>query len=191
MARITLIRSTQKYDLDLWKNNSLLAKNSVSYFYTFHVFEKKNKLAKSKMNSHRSREVSLIAHSFLFTEQKLETKDASFSLKFLSVWKSHLNCWRSSENKNDIKNDEMKFHWQLLTPTHSFALNESLSKHDVDKLHFQKPLSSVFAIISQLFKVITLFKMELHWKQSLEIRRPNWTFVIIGSRCPYNCKTGH
>ena len=87
------------------------------------VFEMKKKI--SKINIHRLRDASLIAHSVLFIEQKFETTDASFSLKFLSVWKSHLNCWRSSVKKMMWKTMKWAFtenHPQLRT--HSLALKE-------------------------------------------------------------------
>ena len=55
----------------------------------------------------------------------------------------------------------------------------------------------VSAIIFQSFKVIILEKcvltiLELNIGTSAwDIRRQHWTFVIIWSRRPHNCKTGH
>ena len=48
----------------------------------------------------------------------------------------------------------------------------------------------------QLFKLIMLEKcvltiLELNWNQRFRLRWQNWTFVIICSRRPHNCKTGH
>ena len=54
----------------------------------------------------------------------------------------------------------------------------------------------VSAAIFQLSKLIMPEKciltiLELNWNQHLGQRRQNWTFVIICSRLPHNCKTGH
>ena len=57
--------------------------------------------------------------------------------------------------------------------------------------------SSENVIISQLFKVITLAKCvltirELNWNQRFTDKRTKFNiFVIIWSRSPHNCKTGH
>ena len=52
----------------------------------------------------------------------------------------------------------------------------------------------VSALISQWFQVIILvFKLIWNWigTSASEIRRQNWTFIIICSRRPRTCKTGH
>ena len=52
----------------------------------------------------------------------------------------------------------------------------------------------VSAIIFQLFKLIMLEKCVLTilgLNCAWDIRRKNWIFVIICSRRPHNCKTGH
>ena len=137
LSEISPLNNTKTRSIGCTQNtqkNSLLAKSIVFNICIISSLKWKKKLAKSKINIHRLRDASLIAHSVLFTEQKSETTDASFSLKFLSVWKSHLNCWISSIKKSDVKNDEMNTRIYI----HTVSLWKNMNYNDCTRrAHFQ------------------------------------------------------